>query len=495
VLALLRKQRLLPVIDNFEWALKFARDESSESKIDKLEALVVTQYGRPLADVRFVASMLSLPYEDRYGRLPMTPQKHKDERLRILVDLTEAAARQHPSVMLFEDAHWADPTTLEVLDLLIDRVKTVPLLVVLTHRPEFRSRWSDQGHVGALNLSKLTRTQSAAMVSALAGGKPLPAGLLEQILTRTDGVPLFVEELTKSILEAGELKDLGYHYDYVGSPRAVTIPTTLRDSLMARLDRFVPVKEIAQMGAAIGREFTYELIAAVAPMPEAQLDDALVQLSESGLAFRRGTPPDAIYIFKHALVQDAAYDSLLKSCRNELHGKIARVIDQRFPNIKTTEPEVLAHHLTAADLTEAAIPLWQKAGELALKRTALTEAISHLNRGLELIASLPRSSQRDASELGLRSLLGTAWMALKGWATPEVTISLHPALALAKSLERHDELLPILWGLMVNVLTQGRVAEALPWAREMLDIAEAINDADLLITGARKRLRLLFLGG
>ena len=370
-----------------------------------------------------------------------------------------------------------------MLDLLIDRVRTVPLLVVLTHRPEFQSRWSQQGHVGALNLSKLTRTQSAAMVSALAGGKALPAALLEQILTRTDGVPLFVEELTKSILESGELKEAGDHYEYAGSARAVTIPATLRDSLMARLDRFMPVKEIAQIGAAIGREFSYELIAAVAPMPQAQLDDSLARLSESGLAFRRGTPPDAIYTFKHALVQDAAYDSLLKSRRQELHGKIARVIEQRFPNIKTTEPEVLAHHLTAAGLAEAAIPLWQAAGELALKRMALTEAIAHLNRGLELVSTLPRSSQRDASELGLRSRLGTAWMALKGWAAPEVWTSLHPALALAKSLERHDALVPILWGLTVNVLTQGRVAESLPWAEEMLDIARATGDADLLIAG------------
>ena len=243
----------------------------------------------------------------------MTPQKHKDETLRTLVDTTEAAARRQPSVMLFEDAHWADPTTLEVLDLLIDRVRTVPLLVVLTHRPEFPSRWSQHGHVGALNLSKLTRTQSAAMVSRLAGGKALPAELLEQILSRTDGVPLFVEELTKSILESGELKEAGDRYEYAGRAGSLAIPLTLRDSLMARLDRFMPVKEIAQIGAAIGREFSYELIAAVAPMPQAQLDEALAQLSASGLAFRRGTPPDAVYTFKHALVQDAAYDSLLKA--------------------------------------------------------------------------------------------------------------------------------------------------------------------------------------
>jgi predicted ATPase len=254
--------------------LQLGQDETTDAKLDKLEALIVTQYARPLAHVRFVAAILSIPCEQRYGALPMTPQKHKDETLRTLVAITEAVARRQPSVMLFEDAHWADPSTLEVLDLLIDQMKSVPLLVVLTHRPEFQSRWSAQGHVGALTLSKLARAESAAMVLSIAGGKALPAALLEQILIRTDGVPLFVEEVTKFILESGELKNAGGDYQYGGSAHAVTIPATLRDSLMARLDRFVPVKEIAQVGAAIGREFSYELIAAVEPMPQVQLDDA-----------------------------------------------------------------------------------------------------------------------------------------------------------------------------------------------------------------------------
>jgi class 3 adenylate cyclase len=472
-----------PSIDNIERALKFTRDEKVDSKLDKLEALIVTQYGRPLADVRFVASMLLIPCEARYGRLPMTPQKQKDETLRTLVDLTEAAARQQPGVLLFEDAHWADPTTLEVLDLLIDRVKAVPLLVVLTHRPEFQPRWSGQGHVGELNLSKLSPAESAAMVSGLTGGKALPGPLLEQILAKADGVPLFIEELTRSILESGDLEEAGDHYEYAGSARAVTIPATLRDSLMARLDRFMPVKEIAQIGAAIGRAFSYELIAAVAPMPQAQLDESLARLIESGLAFRRGTPPDAVYIFKHALLQDAAYDSLLKSRRHELHAKIARVIEACFPNIKATEPEVLAHHLTEAGLTNAAIPLWQIAGELASKRMALTEAISHLSRGLELVFTVPGSSQRDAGELGLRTRLGIAYWTLKGWAAPEIWTNLHPALGLAKSLNRHDALTPIFVGLVSTIFAQGRVAEALPWAEEALELAKTTGNADLLIAG------------
>jgi class 3 adenylate cyclase len=475
-----------PSIDNFERALKFARDELPESKLDKLESLVVGHYQRPLTDVRFIASMLSIPCDERYGELAMTPQKFKDETLRTLVDLTEAAAKQQPSVLFFEDLHWADPTTLELLDLAIDRVKAMPLLVVLTHRPEFQNRWADHGHVIGMNLSKLTRAQSAAMISRVTGDKALPANLLEQILVKTDGVPLFVEELTKSILESGELKleGTGDRYEYAGTSHSVTIPATLRDSLMARLDRFLPVKEIAQIGAAIGREFNYELISAVAPIHKAAVDDALTPLTDSGLAFRRGTPPDAVYTFKHALVQDAAYDSLLKSKRQELHGKIARVIEERFPNTKTTEPEVLAHHLTVAGRTEAAIPLWQSAGELALSRMALTEAISHLDKGMQLIATLPHSSERDTSELELRTRLGTAWMALKGWTAPETWSCLHPARALAKSLERNDALLPILRGLWLYVLVQGRAAESLPWVEETFELAEATGDPDVLILGA-----------
>ena len=415
----------------------------------------------------------------------MTPQKHKDETLRTLVDLTEAAARKQPSVMLYEDLHWADPTSLEVLDLLIDRVSRIPLLIVLTHRPEFQPKWGSHGHVTALNLSKLTRAQSGAIVSKLTSGKALPAELLERILAKTDGVPLYVEELTKAILESGELKDAGDHYDYAGAARTITIPATLRDSLMARLDRFMPVKEIAQIGAAIGREFSYELIAAVAPHTQTELDSALNQLTESGLAFRRGTPPEAQYTFKHALVQDAAYDSLLKTRRQALHAKIARVLEEHFPDTQDTEPELLAHHLTAAGETEMAISYWQKAGKLALKRLALNEAISHLNKGMELITTLPQSPERDGKELDLRTLLGTAWMARRGFAASEAWTSFHPALGLAKSLNRHEALVPIYYGLWISVLTQGRVAEALDWVNEMLASADASGDPDLLIIGHR----------
>jgi class 3 adenylate cyclase/predicted ATPase len=471
-----------PIVDNFERTLQFARGAAAEEKLDKLEALIVGEYGRPREDVRFIASMLSIPWEARYGALAMTPQRFKEEILRALVDAVEAVARRQPTVMLFEDAHWADATTLETLDMLLHRVRNVPLLAVITHRLEFPPRWSQHGHVAALSLSKLTPGQSTAMVSRLTS-KPLPPDLLEQIIAKTDGVPLFVEELTKSILESGELRDAGDRWDYTARKQALAIPLTLRDSLMARLDRYAPIKEVAQIGAAIGREFSYELIAAVAPSPKPELDEALAQLAASGLAFQHGTPPDAIYTFKHALVQDAAYDSLLKRRRQELHGKIARVIAERFPNIEATEPELLAHHYSEAKQPDKAIPLWEKAGGLALKRMAVAEAIAHLNKGLDLVAALPPSPERDGMELDLRVLLGTAWLALRGWPAQQVWDSLHPALALANALRRNDALLPILWGLWCNVLTTGRIAESLRWVSRLLDAAEEYHDPDLLIVG------------
>jgi hypothetical protein len=390
-----------PIGDYFERVLRFARDDTGEQRLEQLEALIIGQYGRPREDVRFLAAMLSIPCGERYGAVAMTPQKFKEETLRAVVDTTAAIARKQPTVMLFEDIHWADPTTLEVMDLVTHRVRNLPLLVVITHRPEFSSRWSHYDHVTALTLAKLTRPQSAAMVSRLAVGKALPADLFDQILGKTDGVPLFVEELTRSILESGQLRGAGDRWEYAGRAGALAIPLTLRDSLMARLDRFAPVKEIAQIGAAIGREFSWELIAAVAPHARPELDQALAQLVESGLAFQQGSPPDTVYTFKHALVQDAAYDSLLRARRQQLHGRIARVIGERLPNTEATEPELLAHHYTEAKQLPRAIPLWQKAGSVALGHTALTEAIAHLNKGLELIAALPASAERDGGELDL----------------------------------------------------------------------------------------------
>ncbi len=458
-----------PLIDNFERALRFSREEHLESKLDKLEALVVAQYGQPVEDVRFVASMMSIPCEDRYGVLPMTPHKQKDETLRSLVDLVQAAARQRPSVILFEDLHWADPTTLEAMDLLIDRVRDFPLLIVLTHRPEFPQRWSHFAHVTSLNLAKLTRAQSGALISKIARGKPLPPDLSERIVDKTDGVPLYVEELTRAILESGQLVDVGDHYEHSGAPGEMAIPTTLRDSLMARLDRLMPVKEVAQIGATIGREFSYELISAIAPMEQVQLDDALARLTDSGLALRRGIPPDAAYTFKHALVQDAAYDSLLKRRRQELHGKIARVIEQRFPRIMETKPEVLAHHYTEMGLADKAIPYWLKAGQRGLERLALKEAISHLNRALKLVGEIDSNERRQIWETETRLGLGSAYLALNGWGEPQIDVMARPALALSERLQQPDKWLVGFYLLGNHYLCTLRFDEASELATKAID--------------------------
>lgn len=474
-----------PIIDHLERELQFGRDEPPDSKLDKLEAFVVKQYGRPIEDARFVAGILSIPCQDRYGALSMTPRRHKEETIRALVELTEAAARTQPSLMLFEDLHWADPTTLEVLDLLIERISNAPLLILFTNRPEFRPRWTQHAHVASLNLARLTHEQSGAIVCRVTGGKTFPPELLEQIIAKTDGVPLFVEELTKSILESGNLKEEGGHYTYVGASASMTIPATLRDSLIARLDRVASVKQVAQIGAVIGREFSYELIAVVAPMNEAALVDGLAKLTESGLAHNRGTIPEAVFIFKHALVQDTAYDSLLKSTRQQLHGRIARVLDERFPGIKDAKPELLAQHYTAAGLDAPAVPYWRRAGEVALQRFALPEAITHLQKGLAVVQTLPSARERDLSELDLRTLLGPALVAHRGWAQPEVKGILEPAWTLAESLQHQQSYLPILHGVWVHYLCLGRLADSLNWAEKLLTAAASANDSDLEIVGHR----------
>ena len=474
---------LYPIIDQFERVLQFQRDDTPDTKLDKLEARLIGELGRSKTDCNLIARALSIPCEERYGPLNMTPQRQKDDTLKVLTDVIADIARRHPTVVLFEDAHWADPTSIEILDLLIDKTQSLPLLVFITHRPEFQPAWASRAHVAPLALMRLSRAQSASLILRVANDKPLPQDLVGQIVEKTDGVPLFLEELTKAVLESDILIDKGDRYDYSGKVGHMAIPATLRDSLMARLDRLFPVKELAQIGAVIGREFGYELLAQVSPIKEPHLTECLEKLVASELIFRRGTPPEATYVFKHALVQDAAYDSLLRTKRQELHAQIAGAIVQYFPQWAETEPELLAYHYTAAGMSETAIPYWRRAGELALHRMALTEAIAHLEKGLNLCEPLAASTQRDAIALGIRSILGTAWMALKGWPAPEVRTSFHPAIALAKSLGRNDALLPILWGLWTNVMTQGRIAESPEWVEQMLDAANNSGDSDLLIVG------------
>ena len=434
---------LYPAIEQFERAAGFAREDSPNQKLDKLEALLGSS--AQISEVApLFAAMLSLPVE-RYPALTLSPEKQKENTLEALAGQVEALAQRQPVLMIWEDVHWIDATTQESLDLLVPRLQGLPVLLIVTYRPEYSPKWAHHAHVTLLGLTRLGRRQGGELAAKVAGGKPLPPEVLEQIVAHTDGVPLFVEELTKSILESKLLRDAGDRYVLDGPLPALAIPTTLRDSLIARLDRLAPIREVAQIGACIGREFAYDLLAAVSPLKGAKLNDALERLTSTGLLFRRGTPPDATYTFKHALVQDAAYDSLLKSRRAELHAQIAQTLERDFSDRVTNEPEVLAYHFTQAGLNERAVPYWMKAGQRALARVALAEAVAHLTTALTVNDHLPMAEHRDRQELEIRVLLGTAYLSYLGWPAIEVPQTLEPARDLAVRLGDDAKLIPVLY--------------------------------------------------
>jgi predicted ATPase len=355
----------------------------------------------------------------------------------------------------------------------LDRLGTarVPLLVIMTFRPEFSPPWVGRPHVTMLTLNRLPSRQRAEMIAYLTGGKTLPREIANQIVHRTDGVPLFIEELTKTVVESGIVTDAGDHYAVTGPVTPLAIPTTLHASLLARLDRLAPTREVAQIGATLGRSFSHELISAVALMPQQKLDEALEQLASAELIFRRGTPPDAEYTFKHALVQDAAYDTLLRSNRRQLHVRIAAVLESKFTEIVTANPEVLAQHYTAAGLALQAIPYWLKAGQTALQRSTLTEAASHLKNGLELIPDIADEKVRAELELALQAALALALSGSKGFAMPEVEHAYVRARALCDQIGSTPQLFPVLYGLVLFHWVRGNLETARRNAEEMLSIA------------------------
>ena len=481
-----------PVADWLERELGFAAGEDAATRLDRLEALMVGRYACPLRDVALVASMLSLPIVERYEPLALTPQRQREETIRALVDLIEGASRRSATLMLFEDVHWADPTTIQMLDLLVRRLDSLPLLLLVTHRPEFQQKWGLHAHVKVVALSRLSAEHSTSLAAGLAGLR-LPIGLLEQIVARTDGVPLYVEEVTRALLEA--------HADDGGKshPRppasAVTIPATLRDSLMERLDRLDADKSIAQIGAVLGREFSREMLRAVAPVSEPELDRGLERMLRSGLVVRRGTPREAIYAFRHALIQDAAYDSLLKSSRQQLHQKIAGALEERFPDTREKKPELLGHHYSAAGAHERAAAFWLKAGKSAAERSANLEAISHLGRGLEALKAAGHRPEHDAQELQLQTLLGNALMATKGYGAPEVGRTFDRARELCDRLGETPQLFPVLRGLWMFYLVRSELDTAGKLAAQVLQLAEQVRDDGVLLEAHRAMGMTRFFAG
>src|SRR5580698_5244150 len=474
-----------PIRASFERALRLGQDLDAEARLDKLEAVVIDRLGLAKDDMRLIAALLSIPYQERYGSILVSPKLAKEETMRVLIDFTRAHARTAPTLMLFEDAHWADPTSLDLLRRFMEVLSGVPALMVITARPEFNAPLASHPAVTVMNLAKFTPVQSESLVANVVGGKALPPGLAAQIVARTDGVPLYVEELTKTILESGDLIVEGDHYAYAGSSASVTIPETLRDSLMARLDRVAVSKEIAQVGSVIGREFSYELSAGLELMSEEALGKGLQHLTTSGLATCHGEIPNSVYTFSHALVQDAAYDSLLKSRRKQLHGDIAHLLEERWPETRDAAPELLAYHYSSAEQFRVAAPLWLRAGEVAIQRFAIPEAITHLRTGMSALSKLRPSKARDRMEISFRTALGPALVAHRGWAHAEVSQTLEPAWRLAQSLKQSTAYLPILNALSVHYMTAGQLAESLRWADRISKTSAELGDDSLEIFGHR----------
>ena len=471
-----------PVIEHLQRLLQWDRHETPAARLDTLEQGLRTT-GLPLEDiVPLLAALLSLPVPEQYPPLTLSPQRQKQKTQEALVAWLLAETARQPVLAVWEDLHWADPSTLELLDLLLDHVPTARLLLVLTSRPEFRPPWAPRSYVTQLTLPRMPRRQSEEMVLRVTGGKPVPAEVLAQIVAKTDGIPLFIEELVKTILAAGLVQEDTGRYVLTGPLPPLAIPTTLQDALMARLDRLAVVKEVAQLGAVLGREFSYELLRAVAPQDEVTLQQALAQLMEAEMLYQRGLPPHATYVFKHALIQDAAYQSLLKSTRQQHHQRIARVLEQLFSDTAATQPEVLAHHYTEAGLSAQAIPYWQQAGQHALQRSAPVEAIAHLTQGLAVLTTLPETPERLQQELDLQVALGTALRATKGNAAPEVERPYTRARDLCAQLGDTPQLFPVLRGLMLYYQGRGQLQTASQLGEQLLRLAQALPDpAHLLL--------------
>ena len=462
---------LHPFIAQLERAAGFKADDTSEQRLDKLEAVLAVDGSRIEAVAPLFAALLSIPFGERYPPLALSPTQQRRRTLAALLDQFEGLARRQPILLSFEDAHWADATSLELLNLTVERVRRLPVLALFTFRSEFEQPWVGLPNVSTLTLGRLQRNDVESMVARVTGGRPLPTEVTEQIVVKTDGNPLFIEELTKAVLEAGILVEDAEGYRLEGPLPPLAIPETLQDSLMARLDRLAPAKKIAQIGAAIGREFSYSLLRELVGRDKTTLNDALAQLEQSELVFRRGKQPEAVYSFKHALVQDAAYESLLKSHRQVLHQRIAETLRDRFPTVSDTEPEIIAHHFTQAGLIDPAIDYWLKAGNLALSRSANVEAVKHLRQGMELMQFQARSPQRLRKELDFYLALGPAMAATEGFAKPQTWGVFSHARDLLGDGGTLTEQMTVLWGTYLSHSMQAEHNAALKVARQLVALA------------------------
>jgi class 3 adenylate cyclase/tetratricopeptide (TPR) repeat protein len=486
---------LYPFIRQLERAARFERSDSPAEKFAKLEALLVRYGADPDRVVPALANLLSLPPNDRYRVPELSPQKHKEMTLAALLAQLNGLAARQPVFVIFEDVHWADPTSLELLTLTLERIPRLRVLLLITARPEFTPPWPGHAHVTTVSLTRLNRCDGAALIERVTAGKTLPEEVMDQILARTDGVPLFVEELTKTVLETGLLEERDDHYVLNRPLPSMAIPTTLHASLMARLDRLAPVREVAQIGAVVGREFSFELLNTVAGLSKDRLEEALAQLVRSELIFCRGEVPQAIYTFKHVLVRDAAYSGLLKSRRAALHATIADALEQRFPEIVEAQPETLAHHLTEAGLFEKAGVYWLQAGKKAAMRSANLEAIAHSQRGIEAAGHLADGARKDRLELDFQLVLGPCLIATQGPASNKAVATFIRARELCERLGAPPEQLQVMFWLTTASVIRGELPLAQETIAALLHLAEVRGDRPALLNAMRGQAMIrLFMG-
>jgi predicted ATPase/class 3 adenylate cyclase/DNA-binding winged helix-turn-helix (wHTH) protein len=472
---------LYAVIEQVQRWLQGHEDDTPQGKLRKLEEALEAA-GFVLEEVvPLFAALCSLPLPERYPPLNLTPQRQKQQTLAAVLAWLLKEAERQPVFLVLEDLHWVDPSTLELLNLLIDQVPLARLLIVLTCRPDFTPPWAVRSHVTHIAIGRLTPTQSERMIERFTVGKALPAEVQEQLLEKTNGVPLFVEELTKMVLESGLVKEKDWHYELAEPLPPLAIPTTLQDSLMARLDRQGLGKLVAQLGATLGREFSYEVLQAVSPLDEVMLQQGLEQLVCAEILYQRGLPPQVQYSFKHVLIQEAAYQSLLRSTRQQYHRQIAQVLEERFPETCAEQPELLAHHCTEAGLSAQAVVYWQRAGQRALERSAYVEAIAHLRQGLTLTRTLPDTPERLQHELTLYTALGTALMAAQGQTAPEVEQTYARAYELCRQVHGAPQLFPVLMGLWRFYGARAQLSTARELAEQLMQMAQRAQDQALLL--------------
>jgi predicted ATPase/class 3 adenylate cyclase len=486
---------LYPFIAQLERVARFERSDSPTEKFAKLEALLLQSGAEADRVVPPLANLLSLPLSDRYRSPELSPQKRKEITLAAFLAQLDALAARQPVFITFEDVHWADPTSLELLTITLEKVPRLRVLLLVTARPEFALPWPSHSHVTTVSLTRLNRRNGAALVERVTAGKTLPKEVMDQILARTDGVPLFIEELTKAVLESGLLQEQDDHFMLDRPLPSMAIPTTLNASLMARLDRLAPVKEVAQIGAVVGREFSYELLNAVAGLPRHRLEEALAQLVRSELIFCRGEIPRAVYTFKHALVRDAAESGLLKSRRAALHATIADAFEQHFPEIVETQPEILGLHLTEAGLFEKAGEYWLRAGKKAAMRSANLEAIAHLRNGIEVSVHLADGARKDRLELDFQFALGPCLIATQGPASAHAVATFARARELCQRLGDPPEQLQIMFWLTTASVIRGELPVAQEMIAALLQLAEARDDRPALLNAMRGQAMIrLFMG-